>query len=93
MVQQPLAARIIIISGTAAIAALLFWMALYVLGPLVLVVNVAALAVAIAWLTRHAMNGWILAERVLIASLVAGQAGLIVAVLVRVAPVVAKHAL
>ena len=93
MAQQTLAARIITISGTGTIAALLFWMALYILGPLILVVNVVALAIGIAWLTRHTRNGWGLAERVLIASLVAGQAGLIVAMLIRVAPVVAKHAL
>jgi hypothetical protein len=93
MAQQKLVARFITLGGVGAIAALLFWMALYILGPLVLVVNVVALAIGIAWLARHAEDGWVLAERVFIAGLVAGQAGLIVAVLVRIAPVVAKHAL
>jgi hypothetical protein len=68
-------------------------MALYILGPQVLVVNVIALAIGIAWLTRHADNGWLLIERTSIAGLIAGQAGLIVAMLIRVAPVVAKHVL
>ena len=92
MAKQTLAAKLITIGGTGATAALLFWMALYILGPLILVVNVIALAIGIAWLTRHADNGWVLAERTLVASLVAGQAGLIVAILTRIAPIVAKHA-
>ncbi len=93
MAKQALAAKLITIGGAGASAALLFWMALYILGPLVLVANVIALAIGIAWLTRNVDDGWVLAERTLIASLVAGQAGLIVALLIRVAPVVAKHAL
>lgn len=93
MAQQSTASRIITISGTGSIAALLFWMALYTIGPMILIVNVVALVPASALLTRHARHGWLLAERLLIACLVAAQAGLIVAMLIRLAPVAAKHIL
>ena len=93
MAKQALAAKLVTIGGAGSAAALLFWMALYILGPQVLVVNVIVLAIGIAWLTRHAGNGWLLVERTMIAGLIAGQAGLIVAMLIRVAPVVAKHVL
>jgi len=93
MRKKVLAARLIVVGGTGSTAALLFWMAIYMVGPLVLVANVIALAIGIAWLTRKIEDGWALAERTLVACIVAGQAGLIVAMLIRVAPVVAKHAL
>lgn len=93
MRKKALAAKLIVVGGTGSTAALLFWMAIYMVGPLVLVANVIALAIGIAWLTRKIEDGWALVERTLVACIVAGQAGLIVAMLIRVAPVVAKHAL
>ncbi len=93
MRKKALAGKLIVVGGTGATAALLFWMAIYMVGPLVLVANVIALGIGIAWLTRRIEDGWALVERTLVACIVAGQAGLIVAMLIRVAPVVAKHAL
>lgn len=93
MAKKSLIAKIVIVSGVSIIAGLLFWMALYMLGPPILLVNVVVLPFAMAWFTRHCTDGWVLVERMLVAAIVAGQAGLVAAILIRVAPVVAKHAL
>lgn len=93
MAQRAHASKVLTLAGAATMASLLFWMALYLIGPAILIVNVAVLLVAIPWFTRHFADGWMLAERAIIACIVSAQAGLVVATLVRIAPVVAKHAL
>lgn len=93
MAKRALASKLVTLAGAATIASLLFWMALYLIGPAILIVNVVVLLAGIPWFTRHFSDGWTLAERAIIACIVSAQAGLVVATLVRIAPVVAKHAL
>jgi len=93
MSRSDIAREIVILSGTGAIAGLLMWMALYLAGPLALVPGAAVLLAAIAYLTRRTTRGIVLAERVSLATLLAAQAGLLAAVIVRVIPVVFQHIL
>lgn len=94
MANKSIASRILVPAGTGSIAAVLFWMALYLAGPEALFAGVIALAAAIAWLTRRGIDStWTLTERLFIACLVAAQASLLSAALLEVVPVVLDRAL
>lgn len=93
MAQTTLSYKIITLVGAGSIASVLFWMALYLAGPEALIAGVIALVAGIAWLTRGARSVWALVEGSIIACLVAGQASILLAALVKIMPVVLSHAL
>lgn len=86
-----MAAKAIMAMGAGSIAAILFWMSLYLAGPVVLFPGVAALAVAGFWLTRRVDGLWALSERLLIAGLIAAQASLLSAAFMEVVPIVLER--
>lgn len=91
MAEKKLPSRVITLTGGGSIATLLFWMALYLAGLVTLLVGAGTLLVTAALLSRGAHSVWTLTERFLISSLMAAQASLLVAAIIRLAPLVAKH--
>lgn len=91
MTHKDIIARAIIAIGAGGIAGILFWMSLYLAGPEALFAGVIALAVGIAWFTRNVHNLGALSERLLIACLIAAQASLLSATILKVVPVVLER--
>lgn len=91
MTRKEIGRDTVILLGTSGMAGALFWMAVYLAGPLPLLPGAVALVLALAWLTRHADHGVALAERAALAGLLAAQASLLAAIVVHVLPVVARH--
>ena len=86
-------ARAVTAIGTGGIAGILFWMSLYLAGPEALLAGAVALAVAIAWFTRKAESLWAMSEHLLVACLIAAQASLFSAIVLKVIPVVLERAI
>lgn len=93
MAQTTIVSRVVVASGAGAIASILFWMSLFLAGPEALFAGAITLAVAIAWVTRGTRSAWALGERLLIACLIAGQASLLSAAILKVVPVVLERVL
>jgi len=93
MTRSDITREIIILTGTGGIAGLLLWMAVYLAGPIALLPAAGVLLAGLFWLTRKVRNGVALAERASLACMVAAQAGLLAAVIMRVLPVAVHHIL
>ncbi len=80
-------------AGAGGIAGILFWMSLYLAGPEALFAGVIALIAGTVWFTRDARSIWMLTEGLLIACLIAAQASILLAAILKIVPVVLNHAL
>ncbi|MGH8274285.1 MAG: hypothetical protein ACRES9_08565 [Gammaproteobacteria bacterium] len=86
MTRKELRIEVIALLGTAILAGLLFWLALYLVGIAILLPAALVLFVALAALQRKMRNLQSLAEYAIFAWLLATQAGLLIAILMRLAP-------
>lgn len=91
MTRKEIGRETVILLGTSGVAGALFWMAVYLAGPIPLLPGAVVLGLALAWVTRHAGHSVVLAERAALAFLVAAQASLLAAVILHVLPVVVRH--
>ncbi len=88
---KDLAREAVILVGTAGISGAIFWMAVFLAGPIVILAGAAVLFVGMAWFTRGVDDAIALSERIALACLVAAQSSLLTGVLVTVFPVITRH--
>lgn len=93
MAQKYLIAKTVTLIGGGGIAGILFWMSLYLAGPEALFAGVIVLITGLAWFTRDAHSIWALTEGSLIACLIAAQASVLLAAILKIVPVVLTRAL
>lgn len=86
MTRKELRIEIIALLGTAILAGLLFWLALYLAGIVMLLPAALVLLVALLLLQRKMRNPQSFAEYAVFAWLLATQASLLIAILMRVLP-------
>jgi len=87
MAQKHIIPKVVTLIGAGGTAATLFWMSLYLVGSEALFAGAIALAIGIPWLTRGVHSVWALTERLLVACLLAAQASLLLAAILKVIPV------
>lgn len=93
MTRKVLGRETVILTGTGGIAGVLFWMGIYLAGPISIIPGAVALLVALALFRRRMTDGQALAERTMMACLLAAQVSLLAAVCIEVLPVVFEHVL
>lgn len=82
----------LIVLGTAAVASLLFWMALYIGGPTMLIPAAAVLCLMLLRFRTRMVSARLVAERGVLACLLAAQASLFVAIMFYVVPDLLRQA-
>lgn len=86
MTHGEIARESVIVGGTVALSGALFWMAIFLAGPIPVFPGAGVLLLALAWSLRRMTSGWRLAERAAVACLFAAQASLLTAVILKVLP-------
>ncbi len=91
MTRKALVTEIVAVAGTAFLASLLLWLSLYLGGILMLLPAVVVLIFTLALLQHKMRNLQSLAEYAVFAWLLATQASVVVAILIRVLPSLGRH--
>lgn len=86
MTRKEFAREAVIVAGTGALSGALFWMAVFLAGPIVVLPGAGVLLVALIWFARKMKTAQLVAERTAMACLFAAQASLFVAVVMEVLP-------
>jgi hypothetical protein len=86
MTRREIAREIVIVAGTAGLSGTLFWMSVYLAGPIAIVPGAGVLFLALSWFARRMTTPQLVAERTVVACLLAAQASLLTAVILEVLP-------
>lgn len=86
MTRKDIGREVVIVAGTAILSGALFWMAVYLGGPITMFPGAAILFAFIAWSARKMTTLRLVGERVAMACLLAAQASLFTAIILVVLP-------
>lgn len=93
MTGKDIAREAVIVLGTGAVSGAIFWMGVYLAGPIAILPGAGALFLALASFQRRMSNARLVAERGALACLLAAQTTLLAAVCIEMLPVVARNIL